>query len=178
MEECTPLKNSQAPSPTNKSIFSFLITQLTLKSKTEACGISCPKERQFIVCFCVHCLYCIGHLLGFPEMCTSGMVFQIGDFFGSFQLATVECVIWYMHFLPGCECVFFHFEGWISIFQQRPSKIIFLYLLSRVTFLLARFDLGTYLAPAFLPDSVWDDGCLALPEKQALVIPYKILVIC
>lgn len=30
-------------------------------------------------------------------------------------------------------------------------------------FFLAGFDLGPYLAPAFLPDSIWDDDCLVLP---------------
>lgn len=56
--------------------------------------------------------------------------------------------------------------------------MIFLHLLRRVIFLLERFDLGTYISPAFLPDSIWDDGCLLLPEMQPLIILYNILVVC
>lgn len=54
---------------------------------------------------------CIGHLLGFPEMCTSGMVFQTGEFFWELSVGNSRMHNSIDAFLPGCECVFFHFEG-------------------------------------------------------------------
>lgn len=54
---------------------------------------------------------CIGHLLGFPEMCTSGMVFQIGEFFWKLSVGNSRMHNLIYALLPGCECVFFHFEG-------------------------------------------------------------------
>lgn len=63
----------------------FFITRLALNSKTEGCGISKAVLKKTssssVSVFIVFTVSCIGNLLGFPEMCTSGMVFQIGEFF-------------------------------------------------------------------------------------------------
>lgn len=112
------------------SFFFIIITQLVIKSKIGGCEISKAVLKKAssssVSVFTAFTVSCIGHLLGFPEMCTSGTVFQIGEFFFwklSVGNKSMHNLIY--AFLPGCKCVFFHFEGWSSIFQQRQVKWAF-----------------------------------------------------
>lgn len=61
--------------------------------------------------FIVFTVSCIGNLLGFPEMCTSGMVFQIGEFFWKLSVGNSRMCNLIHAFLSGYRLVFFHFEG-------------------------------------------------------------------